>query len=215
MAATTVPSGQVRDSLLHFRVTVAAEEDAFPRLVTQAHQRTGVTMARQTERLVARCAVMEVQRRLLLATGDALDECGALALELDRRVAAGALGGVDLVLDAALVELEEVELHRVAAGRLALGAHHELGDERDEIVVVARKPLEGRLEMAGEPLPSAPREVRGEVLSRQPLEHDPPVLRRGHAHREQRALAPLADADRSAGRRRGTGWSVGRRSRRF
>src|SRR4051794_17089631 len=63
MAATTVPSGQFGDSLLDFVMTVAAEEDAFPRLFPQARQRTGVAMARKGEGLLRRVSMVKVQGR--------------------------------------------------------------------------------------------------------------------------------------------------------
>ena len=49
--------------------------------------------------------------------------------------------GGDLVLDPGPLELEEVELHRLGARRLALGAHHHPGDVGDQFLVVA---LRGR-----------------------------------------------------------------------
>src|SRR5438477_4033775 len=84
---------------------------------------------------------------------DPLRELRAAALELHRRVSSLALGDVDLALDRRLLELEEVELHRLAASGLALGANAEIGHYRHEVRVVARQALKRGVKVRGEPVP--------------------------------------------------------------
>ena len=75
-------------------------------------------------------------------------DLGAAALKLHRRVSPLLLRGVDPSFQHGLLELEEVELHRVARARLALGLHLEIGHQRDQLLVLARQPRQGILEVA-------------------------------------------------------------------
>ena len=121
-------------------------------------------------------------------------------------------GGADPVLDQRLLELEEVELHRLARRRLALGAHHELGDQRDQLLVLARQAASSDRRGAS-PSHSRARaaERRGQVLGRQPLEELAALRRRARC--TSRAAPARGARARSAPRRLGRR-SCARRPRR-
>src|SRR5436309_14051059 len=70
----------------------------------------------------------------------ALDQGGALAAEGGALLVVVAFaGGGDLGLDAALLEQEEVELHRLGRGRLVVSGDDQFGDQAGELGVVARE----------------------------------------------------------------------------
>ena len=78
--------------------------------------------------------------------GDPFDQGGALAGEAGASLVVPALArGGDLVFQAALVEEQEVQLHRLLRGGLLAGHHHQFGDQRGEGAVFARQVLGGIL----------------------------------------------------------------------
>src|SRR5215207_9638138 len=120
---------------------------------------TKATLARplrpRLRRVVTAQRVARSARRSRLPVRDALGELGAAPLELDRWVSPLPPGGVQARFDDGLLELQEVQLHRLAAARLALGAHVEVGDQRDQLAVVLRQPGQRLLEMSREPVAGA------------------------------------------------------------
>ena len=72
--------------------------------------------------------------------GDAFDQGGALAAEGGAAlVVVGFAGGGNLGLEAALLEQEVVELHRLGRGGLVVGEDDQLGDQAGQLGVLAGK----------------------------------------------------------------------------
>src|SRR4051794_37213834 len=88
-----------------------------------------------------------------LPVRDSLCELRPAALEVDRWVGARPALGFDPRLDRGLLELQEVQLHGVAAAWLPVRARVHIGHERDELVVVARQSREWLLEVPKQPVP--------------------------------------------------------------
>src|ERR1700754_2196899 len=87
-----------------------------------------------------------------LGVGDALDQGGALAAEGGALLVVAAFaGGGDLGLDAALLEQEEVELHRLGRGRLVVSGDDQFGNQTGELGVLAREVGGGILGVLADP----------------------------------------------------------------
>src|SRR4051795_10999051 len=72
-----------------------------------------------------------------LCVGDALDQGGALAAEDGALLVVVAVaGGGDFGLDAALLEQQEVELHRLGRGGLIMGRDDQFSDQAGELGVL-------------------------------------------------------------------------------
>jgi hypothetical protein len=94
------------------------------------------------------------------------------------------------VLDAALVQQQEVELHRLARGGLVVGQHHQFGDQPGQLGVVGEVGCRfgGVLAQPGDSRSARHREVG----VGQAVEVLLALLRQRDAHRQQRPLAALA-----------------------
>src|SRR5919108_3653551 len=105
-----------------------------------------------------------------LRVGDALRELGAAALELYRGVSPLALLIVDPPLDQPLLELEEVELHRLPPPGLPLRLTGNPDDYRNELLILTRQAARRILQVLQEPIPDPPHHRRRQVLRGQPLQ---------------------------------------------
>src|SRR3954453_19073519 len=100
-----------------------------------------ISVGRKSERVFASGRTLQAARSSL-EMGDSLRQLCPSPLELDRGISPLLPGGAELPFDHCLLELQEVELHRLAASGLAIRPCGHIRHDQGHLLVLTRKPCE-------------------------------------------------------------------------